>query len=121
MKYLLSLLIVCLPLSVFAKSNVVIDSKVYFKGKKIGSPRITTLVNKKAKVVLSSREGSTGYSLEMIPRKINGKILLEYDFSVQKKNDEFLTRGRILLAQGSTGRVVMDGKTAVLHFNPKIN
>ncbi|MEM7645711.1 MAG: hypothetical protein AAF203_02265 [Pseudomonadota bacterium] len=118
MKFSLIILVLALPLSVFGK-NMEIDSKIYFKGQKVGSPRLYTKNGTKARVVMRDAR-KREYSLEMVPKILADKtIKVSYKLAIKEKKNETITRGSILVDPSQNGRVSIDKGAVELFLKVK--
>ena len=117
MKYFtLFIILFSFPTVAFSK-QLNIDSKIYYKGKKIGSPRILNSVGEKAKIVMKDDKKLREFSLEILARELKGdEVHLKYQLSIREKNHEILNRGDIKINEGHSGKVIIDKGQAEVHF-----
>ncbi len=86
-----------------------IDSKLYFKGKKVAAPRIVTMTGEKAKVVMSDQKNNREYNLEVFPSTTPGeKLNLLYSLAVREDNNETITRGEVKVDENKNTRISID-------------
>ena len=116
--FILSLLFL-IPSSSWAK-YIQIDSKIYFAGKIIGSPRILNQIGEKSKMLVKDNKTNRDYNLAVRVKSLsNNIILLRYNLSIRKNNNEILSRGSIKIANGSSGRILLDHRRVEIHFKLK--
>lgn len=94
-----------------------IDSKIFYKGQKIGAPRILNSFGEKSKIVMKDDKKLREFSLEILAQELKGdEIHLKYQLSIRENNHEILNRGDLKINEGHSGRVIIDKGQAEVHF-----
>ncbi len=97
-----------------------VDSKLFFKGNIIGSPRIQLKEGKKAKVIMNDQKNNREYNLEVVPTVgTNNRIHLQYSITVSEESNETISRGSIDFNQEKKGRISIDRGRIQLHLKVK--
>ena len=105
--------------SVFA-NPIEIDSKLFFQGVKIGSPRVMANNGEKAKILMTDQKQSREYSLEVKPKYYGNNIIqLDYNLVIKEKKNEFMSRGVIELNNNNQARILLDKGKVQIDFKLK--
>lgn len=117
----LGLLICMIGLPAFGVGHKLeIDSKLYFRGKKVASPRILTHAGEKAKVIMSDQKNDREYNLEVFPKMDSGeKVNLHYSLAVKEENNETITRGEVKMGENNNARIMIDHGRIQIHLKVK--
>ncbi len=121
MKLILTMVAMMAGLPAFAIGHKLeIDSKVFFAGKKVASPRIVTNSGVKAKVLMSDQKNNREYDLEVLPVTVGGKTVdLQYSLAVRENNNETITRGDVVLDDNKNARILIDRGRIQIHLKIK--
>ena len=102
-------------------NHVEIDSKLFYRGKKIGSPRVIAEMGERARVIMSDSLRRREYSLEMRPQKISGDdIQINYLLAIKEARNETISRGRILMDSKENGRISIAGGEIEIHLKVRL-
>lgn len=97
-----------------------IDSKLFYQGKKVSSPRLLTTEGKKAKLMQVNQRQKREYSVEMVPtRSSNNKVHIKYNVVVREGRDETISRGELLVPENKDGRISIDHGRIQLYLKVK--
>lgn len=103
-----------------APQKIEIDSTLFFKGKKIGSPRILAKNGEKAKILMNDQKNGREYNLEVLPVVSSGnKIKLRYSVAVRENRDETISHGEISVPENKNGRIYIDRGRIQIHLKVK--
>jgi hypothetical protein len=89
--------------------NIVIDSKLIYKGRQISSPRITTIEGRKAYITENDLYGRTRLNLELKPiSSIGRNVKMEYSLLLKEAHNEFHSHGILNLSGDQMGMIYLD-------------
>ena len=120
-KWVITLITLFLTLSSWgAPRKLEIDSKLFFHGRKVASPRIVTNSGEKAKVIMSDQKNNREYNLEVYPQSTPGKpVKLLYSLAVKEANNETFTRGEVKVGENKNARISIDHGRIQIHLKVK--
>lgn len=100
--------------------QIEIDSKLFFHGKKVASPRILTTTGERAKIVMNDQKQKREYNLEVLSEVAkNNKIELRYSLAVREDSGETISRGVIKVPNNEKARISLDHGRIQLHLKIK--
>lgn len=113
---ILSIILISQPLWALPQ-NIVIDSKLFYQGKKLSSPRITTADGSRAVVSQRDVKGNTKFNLELLPIKSRGNVVqVRYALLIKEgvSQNEIHSRGVVHLQGKQKGKIYLDkGKVEI--------
>ncbi len=100
--------------------KIEIDSKLFFQGRKVASPRIVTNAGEKAKVIMSDQKNKREYNLEVFPQKTSEQnVKLQYSLAIREANNETITRGEVKVLKNKKARISIDHGRIQIHLKVK--
>ena len=100
--------------------KIEIDSKLFFNGKKIGSPRILAVDGEKSKIIMNDLKQNREYNLEVLPQiGRDKKVNLKYRLAIKGQKNETISRGSISIKDNKNGRIYLDHGRIQIHLKIK--
>lgn len=97
-----------------------IDSRMYFNGKKIMSPRMITMNGEKAKILSGNQKAQQEYLVEITPIQIQGdKVRLHYNVTVKEKDEEIISRGEFTVPENKSSHISIDNSRVEIFLEVK--
>lgn len=94
-----------------------IDSKVYFRGENLGSPRVTVAPGQKAQFTLATGSYGPQFTLELTPGLENDSTLrFHYNLELKENKHTTISRGQLKLIPGEKGQIRLDDGPIVVEL-----